>query len=55
MIRATLCILAVSASPSFTFNDDPVEPVVCVAKDEFGVTHEIEQLPIELQSPVKGF
>jgi hypothetical protein len=53
MLKAALCILAVSASPSFTFNDDPVAPTVCVAKDQYGHTHEIEQLPVELQSPVR--
>lgn len=53
MIRAALCIIAVSASPSYTFNDDPVEPTVCVAKDGYGHIHEIEQLSVELQMPVR--
>lgn len=54
MIRAAILVFAVSASPSYTFNDDPVAPAVCVARDEYGHIHEIEQLPVELQSPVKG-
>ena len=53
MIRAALCILAVAASPSYTFNDDPVAPTVCVATvhDEFGHEHELQG--VELQSPVR--
>lgn len=53
MIRAAILVFAVSASPSYTFNDDPKEPVSCVARDEYGHIHEIEQLPVVLQMPVR--